>query len=83
MYYYFNGFVDDTTMTKILQYHVTQSFVLLFKQPCLPCPCHARPPSSCITNPNMASIHHVSGAGEWLDGVVGDEGMQEDRQEGG
>ena len=83
MYYYCNGFVDDTTMTKILQYHVTQSFALLFKQPHLQCPFPARPPSSHITNPNMAPVCHVSGADEWLDGAVGDGAIQEDRQEGG
>ena len=31
----------------------------------------------------MAPVRHVSGAGEWLDGAVGDGGMQEDRQEDG
>ena len=31
----------------------------------------------------MAPIRHVSGAGEWLDGAVGDGGIQEDRHEGG
>ena len=31
----------------------------------------------------MASVRHVSGAGEWLDGAVGDGGIQEGKQEGG
>ena len=43
----------------------------------------SRPPFSHIINPDMAHICHVSEAVEWLDGVVGDGGKQEDRWEGG
>ena len=31
----------------------------------------------------MAPVRHVSGAGVWLDGAVGDGGVEENRQEGG
>ena len=31
----------------------------------------------------MAHVRLVSGAGKWLDEVVGGKGMQEDREEGG
>ena len=41
----------------------------------------SRPPSSHVTNPDMAHLCHVSEAAEWLDGAVGDGGKQEDRQE--
>ena len=40
------------------------------------------PPSSHVTNPNMAHLCHVSESVEWLDGAVGDGGKLEDRQEG-
>ena len=40
----------------------------------------SRSPSSYVTNPDMAHVHHVSEAAEWLDGTVGDEGKQEGRR---
>ena len=42
----------------------------------------SRPPSSHVTNPDMARVRHVSEAVEWVDGVVGDGGKQEDQREG-
>ena len=83
MYYCFNGFLDGTAMTKILQYKVPQYIFLRFEhlQP-LPCPFHARSISSHTTNPYISPVRHGSVAGEWLAGATGGGVLQEDRQEG-
>ena len=65
--------VDLTTASDYTFYCFLNSFFVTMHAPC--------PHSSHVTNPDMAHVHPVSKAAEWLDGVVGGEGTQEDRRE--